>query len=137
MRLLLLVVLALLGVSILLLLRVRSVQRAAAELNGLARFRELVAGRYPDVLIAPVYAFLAERHGDVTAQATVTPGDDLARVHRLAALDLEDAVVVIADRAGARLPGARELDTLSTEVRTVEDLLRFLEPYFRGLASPS
>ncbi|MFN9308705.1 hypothetical protein, partial [Gemmatimonas sp.] len=64
-------------------------------------------------------------------QYIVNPTDDLARVFGLADLDLEDAVLVIADRAGARLPRAQELDSLKTSVRTVEDLLRYLEPYFR------
>jgi hypothetical protein len=66
----------------------------------------------------------------------VDPADQLARVHRLAALDLEDAVLVIADRAGARLPGVRDLDALGGQVQTVEDLLRFLAPFFRD-ATPS
>jgi hypothetical protein len=52
-------------------------------------------------------------------------------VYGLVDLDLEDAVLVIADRAGARLPRAKELDALKTGVRSVEDLLRFLEPYVR------
>ena len=40
-------------------------------------------------------------------------------------------MLVIADRAGARLPRANELDELKNGVRSVDDLLRYLEPYFR------
>jgi hypothetical protein len=47
-------------------------------------------------------------------------------------LDLEDAVLVIADRAGARLPRASELDELKARVRSVDDMLRYLEPFFRA-----
>jgi hypothetical protein len=135
-RLLLIAVLLLLGLSILLLLRVRAEHRATAELHGLARFRDQLQGRYPDALVAQVFRFLTERHGDVDGAPLVDPADQLARVHRLAALDLEDAVLVIADRAGARLPGVRDLDALGGQVQTVEDLLRFLAPFFRD-ATPS
>jgi hypothetical protein len=61
----------------------------------------------------------------------VNPGDDLDRVYGLVDLDLEDAVLVIADRAGARLPRSNELDALKTRVRSVDDLLKYLEPFFR------
>ena len=135
-RLLLTAVLVLLGISILLLLRVRAEHRASAELHGLARFRDQLQGRYPDALVVQVFRFLAERHGDMAGAPLVDPIDHLGRVHRLAALDLEDAVLVIADRAGARLPAVRDLDALSGQVHTVEDLLRFLAPFFRA-ASPS
>jgi len=40
-------------------------------------------------------------------------------------------VLVIANRAGVRLPSARELDELKEQVRSVDDLLRYLEPFFR------
>ena len=135
-RLLLIAVLILLGLSILLLLRVRAEHRATAELQGLARFRDQLQGRYPDALVTQVFRFLTERHGDVEGAPQVDPADHLARAHRLAALDLEDAVLVIADRAGARLPAVRDLDALGGQVQTVEDLLRFLAPFFRA-ASPS
>lgn len=137
MRPLLLAVLALLGLSIVLLWRARAVHRASVELHGLTRFREQLQGRYPEALVAQVFAFLADRHGDTEGRTTVNPADDLARDHRLAALDLEDAVLVIADRAGARLPGARDLDVLTGRVRTVEELLQFLLPFFRTDTSPA
>jgi hypothetical protein len=136
-RLLLIVVLLLLGLSILLLMRVRAEHRASAELHGLARFRDQLRGRYPDALVTALYAFLNARHGDMVGGHRVEPADHLGRVHRLAALDLEDAALVIADRAGARLPGARDLDTLSAQVHTVEDLLRFLAPFFHDAARRS
>lgn len=136
-RLLLLAVLALLVLCILLLWRVREVERVSAELQGLTRLRDQLQGRFPEALVAGVFSFLADRHGDVRGSTIVNPGDDLARDHRLAALDLEDAVLVIADRAGARLPGPRDLDQLAEQVHTVEDLLRFLDPFFRGATQPT
>ena len=111
--------------------RASRLNRKSIERDGLSRFRDVFRGRYPEILLAQVYAYLAERHGAQEPQYVVNPGDDLARVYGLADLDLEDAVLVIADRAGARLPRAQELDGLKTGVHTVEDLLRFLEPYFR------
>jgi hypothetical protein len=61
----------------------------------------------------------------------VSPTDNLEREYGLIDLDLEDAVLVIADRAGVRLPRASELDELKEQVRSVDDLLRYLEPFFR------
>lgn len=137
MRSLLIAVLVLLLVCIVLLWRVREVQRTTAELQGLARLRDQLQGRYPEPLVAGVFAFLSERHGDAGGSSTVNPGDDLARDHRLVALDLEDAVVVIADRTGARIPAPRDLDALAEQVRTVEDLLRFLLPFYRSATQPT
>jgi len=134
---LLLAVLALLGLSIVLLWRARVVHRASVELHGLTRFREQLQGRYPEALVAQVFAFLSDRHGDTEGRSLVNPSDDLARDHRLAALDLEDAVLVIADRAGGRLPGARDLDALAGRVHTVEELLQFLLPFFRTDTPPA
>jgi hypothetical protein len=113
------------------LARATRINRQSIERDGLSRFRDAFRGRFPENLLAQVYAYLAERHGAQEPQYIVNPTDDLARVFGLADLDLEDAVLVIADRAGARLPRAQELDALKTSVRTVEDLLRYLEPYFR------
>lgn len=113
------------------LIRARRLTRASIERDGLSRFRDNFGGRYPEILIAQVYTYLAEQHGAVEPHYIVNPQDDLDRVYGLADLDLEDAVLVIADRAGARLPRANELDELKTRVRTVEDLLQYLEPYFR------
>lgn len=111
--------------------RASRLNRKSIERDGLSRFRDAFRGRYPEILLAQVYTYLAERHGAQEPQYVVNPADDLARAYGLADLDLEDAVLVIADRAGARLPRAQELDGLKTGVHTVEDLLRFLEPYFR------
>lgn len=113
------------------LARATRMNRKSIERDGLSRFRDAVRGRYPEILLANVYAYLAAQHGAQQPLYVVNPTDDLARVHGLADLDLEDAVLVIADRAGARLPRAQELDGLKTSVTTVDDLLRFLEPYFR------
>jgi hypothetical protein len=125
------------GVLVLLLatflfFRVRQANRASHERDGLSRFREAYAGRYPDALILHAYTFLAERHGASEPHYEVVPTDSLQRVYHLADLDLEDAVLVIADRAGARLPRPAELDEIKQRVQTVDDLLRFLEPYFRN-----
>jgi len=113
------------------LARAQRLFRKSIERDGLSRFRDAFRGRYPEILLSQVYSYLAERHGAVEPHYIVNPGDDLQQVHGLADLDLEDAVLVIADRAGARLPRANELDELKNGVRSVDDLLRYLEPYFR------
>ncbi|HEY0931881.1 MAG TPA: hypothetical protein VGE27_18305 [Gemmatimonas sp.] len=113
------------------LARAQRLFRKSIERDGLSRFRDAFRGRYPEILLSQVYSYLAERHGAVEPHYLVNPGDDLQQVHGLADLDLEDAVLVIADRAGARLPRANELDELKNGVRSVDDLLRYLEPYFR------
>ena len=113
------------------LIRARRISRASIERDGLSRFRDASRGRYPELLLSQVYAYLAERHGAVGPHYIVNPNDELAREYGLVNLDLEDAVLVIADRAGARLPRANELDALTLTVRTVDDLLRYLEPFFR------
>ncbi len=113
------------------LARAQRLFRKSIERDGLSRFRDAFRGRYPEILLSQVYSYLAERHGAVEPHYLVNPGDDLQLVHGLADLDLEDAVLVIADRAGARLPRANELDELKNGVRSVDDLLRYLEPYFR------
>ncbi|AMW05796.1 hypothetical protein [Gemmatimonas phototrophica] len=113
------------------LARASRLNRASIERDGLSRFRDAFRGRFPEILLAQVYGYLAERHGAQEPHYIVNPQDDLQREYGLVDLDLEDAVLVIADRAGARLPRAHELDGLKTAVRSVEDLLHFLEPYFR------
>jgi hypothetical protein len=126
------IVLAVLLLSLLALMRARRMDRASHERDGLSRFRDSFRGRYPEILLSQVYAYLAEQHGAVGPQYIVNPGGDLEHEFGLSGLDLEDAVLVIADRAGARLPRATELDELKSRgVRTVDDLLRFLEPFFR------
>ena len=107
-------------------LNVRSIER-----DGLSRFRDSTRSRYPELLLAQTYQYLAERHGAVEPHYRVTPTDNLDQVFGLGGLDLEDAVLVIADRAGARLPRSTELDQLKGKVQSVDDLLRFLEPFFR------
>ncbi len=122
----------LLAAAIILFVRARIMNQQSIERDGLSRFRDAIHGRFPELLLAQTYQYLAERHGAVGPHYRVMPGDDLERVFGLVDLDLEDAVLVIADRAGARLPKSSELDSLKTSgVRTVEDMLRFLEPYFK------
>jgi len=122
----------LLALAVILFVRARIMNQQSIERDGLSRFRDSFRGRYPELLLAQTYTYLAEKHGMVGPHYIVKPADDLERVYGLADLDLEDAVLVIADRAGARLPKSAELDELKTRgVRTVDDLLRFLEPFFR------
>ncbi len=113
------------------LFRAWRLNRASIERDGLSRLRDSTRSRYPELLLAQTYAYLAERHGAVEPHYRVTPSDNLQSMYQLVDLDLEDAVLVIADRAGARLPHASELDQLKNKVRTVDDMLRFLEPFFR------
>ncbi len=131
MRLTAVVALVVLLVGLVALLRAQRINRASIERDGLSRFRDASRGRYPELLLSQVYAYLAERHGAVGPHYIVNLSDLLDREYGLVDLDLEDAVLVIADRAGARLPRSNELDQLKDAVRTVEDLLRYLEPYFR------
>lgn len=121
-----------LALAVVLYVRARVMNQQSISRDGLSRFRDSFRGRYPELLIAQTYTYLAERHGAVGPHYSVKPADELDRVYGLVDLDLEDAVLVIADRAGARLPRASELDELKTRgVRTVDDLVRFLEPFFR------
>ena len=131
MRLTAVVALVVLVLGLVALIRAQRINRASIERDGLSRFRDASRGRYPELLLAQVYAYLADRHGAVGPHYIVKPNDLLDREYGLVDLDLEDAVLVIADRAGARLPRANELDELKDSVRTVDDLLRYLEPYFR------
>lgn len=131
MRLTVIVAIAVLVVGLIALFRAQRMNRQSIERDGLSRFRDSFRGRYPEVLLAQVYTYLAERHGAMEPHYIVNPGDDLDRVYGLVDLDLEDAVLVIADRAGARLPRSNELDALKTRVRSVDDLLKYLEPFFR------
>jgi hypothetical protein len=121
-----------LALAVILFVRARIMNQKSIERDGLSRFRDSFRGRYPELLLAQTYQYLAERHGSVGPHYSVVPSDDLQRVYGLADLDLEDAVLVIADRAGVRLPKAAELDEIKTRnVHTVDDLVRFLEPFFR------
>ena len=121
-----------LALAVILFVRARIMNQQSIERDGLSRFRDSFRGRYPELLLAQTYRYLAERHGAVGPHYRVLPGDSLERVYGLVDLDLEDAVLIIADRAGARLPKSAELDELKTKgVQSVEDLLRFLEPFFR------
>jgi hypothetical protein len=113
------------------LIRAQRINQASIERDGLSRFRNAFRGRYPELLLSQVYAYLAERHGAVEPHYIVNPNDNLEHEYGLIDLDLEDAVLVIADRAGARLPRANELDELKEQVRSVDDLVRYLEPFFR------
>jgi hypothetical protein len=131
------IVVLVLLIGFILFFRRRQADRELHERDGLSRFRTAYAGRYPDALLMHAYRYLAERHGAAEPHYEVAPTDSLERVYQLANLDLEDAVLVIADRAGARLPRPAELDELKLRVETVDDLLRFLEPYFRSEPLPA
>ncbi|WP_373068292.1 hypothetical protein [Gemmatimonas sp.] len=131
MRLTVIVAIVVLVIGLIALIRAQRINRASIERDGLSRFRDAFRGRYPELLLAQVYAYLAERHGAVGPHYLVNPNDNLESEYALIDLDLEDAVLVIADRAGARLPRANELDELKAKVHSVDDLLRYLEPFFR------
>lgn len=121
-----------LALAVILFVRARIMTQQSIERDGLSRFRNSYHGRYPELLLAHTYGYLAERHGVVGPHPRVLASDNLARVYGLVDLDLEDAVLVIADRAGARLPKSVELDALKTTgVATVDDLVKYLEPFFR------
>jgi len=107
------------------------VRRQAAEVDGLSRFRAQVDGRYPELLLFHVYGVLSESQGDRPAHYRVNLRDDLFAVHGLADLDLEDVILLAADRSGARIPKVSDLESLHGRVQTVEDMLAFLEPFFR------
>ncbi len=119
------------------LVRARSRSVASHERDGYARLRATYGDRYPEPLLRHTYAYLADRHGSAMPHYEVLPGDDLQRVYQLADLDLEDAVLVIADRVGGRIPTAADLDGLKGRVKTVDDLLRYLEPFAASTATAS
>lgn len=121
---------AVLVVGVWALIRGQRLSQRAAVRDGLSRLRDSAGGRYPETLIAAVFGYLAERHGATGPTTVVKLGDDLASVHGLADLDLEDAVLVITDRSGVRIPTVADLEEMKQTVRTVGDLLAFLEPYF-------
>lgn len=109
--------------------------------DGVAQFLASFPGiDYPEALLRQTYRYLLERReaaGDFAgAHFVVAPGHDLRTVYHMDGLDIEDAVLVIADRAGARLPKAHDLDGLKGTVSTVAGLVAFLAPYFAD-ADPS
>ena len=131
MNLTLVVTLLVLGIGIGVLIRSRKASRVSHERDGLTRFQQAYVGRgFSDPLLSATYYYLAERDGAAGVHYEVSPSDSLQRVYGLADLDLEDAVLVIADKAGARLPNAHDLDAVKGQVHTVDELLLFLSPYF-------
>lgn len=59
----------------------------------------------------------------------IRPGDRLAEVLGMSALDVEDVALLVVARCEGRIPTARDLDRLDARVRTVEDLVEFLVPF--------
>lgn len=116
--------------------RSRNRSLAVHDRDAFDRFAAECADRFPEPVVRHTFDFLAERHGAMPAHAVVRLGDDLRKAHGLVELDLEDAVVLIADRVGGRLPAARDLDELDGRVRTVEDLMRFLAPFAPAEGAP-
>jgi hypothetical protein len=107
------------------------------ERDALAQFLASFPGRrLPESLLRQTFAYLLERAraaGDLDERHfVVAPGHDLRVIYHMDELDLEDAALVIADRATARLPRAHELDALRGSVRTVGELVTFLEPFFES-----
>ncbi len=115
-------------------LRMRS-DRRHFERDGLTQFKASFPGRdLPDALLEQTYAHLVERREAVgdnnEAHFMVAPGHNLRTVYHMDGLDVEDAVLLIADRATVRLPKAHDLDDLKGKVQTVQDMVEFLVPYF-------
>lgn len=110
--------------------QVRKRRIASLEAEGLARFQAFFADRgLPAPLVQNVYHYLAENAATGVQHFDVNPSDELAKRYGIVTeLDVQDAVVVIADRAGLPLPKAQRLDEVEPNVHTVEDLLRFLAP---------
>ncbi len=109
--------------------------RQSSVRDGLAQFTAAFRGRdIPPELLKQTYDHLVERREavgeDNAAHFIVAPGHDLRSVYHLDGIDIEDAVLVIADRANARLPKVKELDALKGRVSTVQDLVTFLVPFF-------
>ncbi len=138
MRTTILLALVVLAVGSIYLARVRMrADRRSHVRDGLAQFIASFPGRdFPEELLRQTYEHLVGRREAVgeynDAHFIVVPGHDLRSVYHLDGLDIEDAVLVIADRAGARLPRANDLDDLKGHVETVQDLVEFLEPYFQS-----
>jgi hypothetical protein len=115
----------------------RRADRRSQVRDGVAHFVASLSGEgVPEVLLRTTYAYLLERReaaGDFEgAHFVVAPGHDLRTVYHLDGLDIEDAALVIADRAQARLPKAHDLDAMKGRVSTVRDLVLFLRPYFEN-----
>lgn len=117
-------------VGVVALVRGQRLSQRAAVRDGLSRFRDAIGGRYPETLVEAVFAYLADRHGSTGPTTVVKLSDDLATVHGLADLDLEDAALVITDRSAVRIPSVADLEEMKQTVHTVADLLAFLEPFF-------
>jgi hypothetical protein len=82
----------------------------------------------PAALLVQAYETLSRR---VSAEVRdIRPGDRLAENFGMSAADMEDVALLVAARCEARIPGAHELDELDASVRTVEDLVRFLVPFY-------
>lgn len=130
------VVLTILVVAIfaaIIVISLRSKSKIEHERDGLSAFRKANANRgFPDALLQGVYLYLAERAPAPGPHYAVALSDNLQNTYGLTDLDLEDAVLVIADHAGAHIPTAHDLDGLKTQVTTVDEMLRFLKPYFEG-----
>lgn len=136
MRTTILILLTVLAVATIFIARARMrAERRSHERDGLAQFiaafREM---SLPPVLLEQTYRYLVERREAVGEHENehfiVAPGHDLGVVYHFHGLDVEDAVLVIADRGGAQLPRATDLDGIQEQVRTVRDLIEFLAPYY-------
>ena len=76
-----------LALAVILFVRARIMNQQSIERDGLSRFRDSFRGRFPELLLAQTYQYLAERHGAVGPHYKVLPGDDLERVYGLVDLD--------------------------------------------------
>ena len=82
----------------------------------------------PADLLVQAYETLSRR---VSAEIRdIRPGDRLAENFGMTTAEMEDVALLVAARCEARIPSAHELDELDARVRTVEDLVRFLVPFY-------
>ena len=82
----------------------------------------------PADLLVQAYETLSRR---VSAEIRdIRPGDRLVENFGMSAADMEDVALLVAARCEARIPSAHELDELDARVRTVDDLVRFLVPFY-------
>jgi hypothetical protein len=91
----------------------------------------------PAELLVQTFEILARRLPDGTPASALRPGARLAGDLGLSTADVEDAALLVAARCEARLPHAQDLDALTRQAVTVEDLVRFLVPFVEAAGAPA
>jgi hypothetical protein len=128
-RLLILLVAAVVLITLLVAFRAQRKQKQEElEHQGLDQFIAEYRGQdFAEESLRCIHHYLAQRRPD----HVIVHASDPLTIYGLVELDLEDAVLEIVDRCRGELPGTRELDTLKPGVRTVDDLVRFVDPLAR------